>query len=60
MGSCALKSENYIIHKLLNRQDCNHFTISMKLLVRYFRPMVYGNYTTIVFDNIDTEKTYVS
>ena len=32
----------------------------MKLLVRYFRPMVYGNYTTIVFDNIDTEKTYVS
>jgi len=32
----------------------------MKLLVRYFRPMVYGNYTTLIFDNIDPEKTFVS
>ena len=31
----------------------------MRLLVRYFRPMVYGNYTTLIFDDIDTEKTYV-
>ena len=28
--------------------------------MRYFRPMVYGNYTTLVFDDIDPEKTYVS
>jgi len=32
----------------------------MRLLIRYFRPRVYGNYTTITFDNIDPEKTYVS
>ena len=32
----------------------------MRLLVRYFRPMVYGNYTTLSFDNIDPEKTFVS
>lgn len=32
----------------------------MRLYVRYFRPMVYGNYTTLEFDNIDPEKTYVS
>ena len=32
----------------------------MRLLVRYFRPMVYGNYTTLIFDDINTEKTYVS
>ena len=28
--------------------------------MRYFRPMVYGNYTTLSFDNIDPEKTFVS
>ena len=32
----------------------------MRLLVRYFRPMVYGNYTTLIFDDIDPEKTFVS
>ena len=32
----------------------------MRLLVRYFRPMVYGNYTTLIFEDIDPEKTYVS
>ena len=32
----------------------------MKLLVRYFRPQVYGNYTPLVFDNIDPGKTFVS
>ena len=32
----------------------------MKLLVRYYRPMVYGNFTTLVFDDIDPEKTSIS
>lgn len=32
----------------------------MRVFVRYFRPMVYGNYTTLLFDNIDADKTYVS
>ena len=32
----------------------------MRVYVRYFRPMVFGNYTTLLFDNIDAEKTYVS
>ena len=32
----------------------------MRLLVRYFRPTAYGNYTTLVFDEIDPEKTFVS
>jgi hypothetical protein len=25
----------------------------MRLQIRYFRPMVYGNYTTLVFDDIN-------
>ena len=32
----------------------------MRLQIRYFRPMVYGNYTTFTFDDINFEETYVS
>ena len=32
----------------------------MRLHVRYFRPKVYGNYTTLVFDDINFEETYIS
>ena len=32
----------------------------MRLQIRYFRPMVYGNYTTFTFDDINFEETFVS
>lgn len=32
----------------------------MRLLVRHFRPMAYGNYTTLVFNDIDPKMTLVS
>ena len=32
----------------------------MRLQVRYFRPMAYGNFTTLVFSDINSEETYVS
>lgn len=32
----------------------------MRLQVRYFRPMVYGNYTTLIFDNINPQDMTVA
>ena len=31
----------------------------MRILVRYFRPMVYGNYLTLPFEDIDGESMLV-
>jgi hypothetical protein len=32
----------------------------MRINVRYFRPMVYGNFTTITFDEVNCDEVIVS
>ena len=31
----------------------------MRIYIRYFRPMVFGNYTTLIFDDVNPEEVLV-